>query len=101
MQKKAFALIKVISTVLITSAIGLELWNVAVIITHNALPNSLNLFFWIGRFAMAIHVIEGGIAAVYAPSRKKPPIQYGVYTFFVGSVGLIALFDQENEQTIP
>ncbi|MEQ9357174.1 MAG: hypothetical protein RIG63_18605 [Coleofasciculus chthonoplastes F3-SA18-01] len=41
--------------------------------------------------------MEAIIAAVYAPSRQKTPIVYGTYTFFVGTVGLLELFDQEDE----
>ncbi|HEY9666326.1 MAG TPA: hypothetical protein V6C91_05945 [Coleofasciculaceae cyanobacterium] len=44
--------------------------------------------------AIAIHFVEGFIAAYKAPSRKKMPFQYGTYTFFVGTVGLLELFDE-------
>ena len=100
MQKKLVALVKIVSTVLITSAIGLELWNIYALLNHVVLPNSLNLVFGFGRFAMAIHVIEGGIVAAYAPSRQKPPIQAGVYTFFVGTVGLVEMFELEGDHTL-
>ncbi|WP_407891284.1 hypothetical protein [Scytonema sp. NUACC26] len=57
----------------------------------------LNPVFWIERFAVTIHFVEGVIAAFYAPSRKKLPIQYGTYTFFVGTVGLLELFAKEDD----
>ena len=98
MQKKIFPLIKVISTLLMISAIGLALWNIDARLTHTALPNSLNLVFWIGCIAMAIHAIEAVIVAAYAPARKKSPLQYGIYTFFVGTVGVIELFVPEIDQ---
>ena len=101
MKKKVFALIKVISTVLIASAIGLEFWNVYARLHHGALPSRLNLVFWIGGFALSIHAIEGVIAAAFAPSRQKQPLQYGIFTFFVGTVGLLELFDPETNQTTP
>jgi hypothetical protein len=93
-KRRFFSLIKVISVVLITSAIGLELWNAYALLTNSKLPSSLNPFFWVERFAVAIHFVEGVIAASYAPSRKKMPIKYGTYTFFVGTVGLLELFDK-------
>lgn len=93
MQKKFFALIKVVSTLLITGAIGLEMWNIYARLHQDALPNGLNLVFWIGSVPLAIHAIEGGIAVAFAPSRQKSPIQYGIYTFFVGTVGLLELFE--------
>jgi hypothetical protein len=93
-KRRFFSLIKVISVVLITSAIGLELWNAYALLTNSKLPSSLNPIFWVERFAVAIHFVEGVIAASYAPSRKKMPIKYGTYTFFVGTVGLLELFDK-------
>lgn len=88
-----FPFIKVISVVLISSAIGLELANIIALLANAKLPSILEPIFWIGRFAMAIHLVEGAIAAFYAPSRKKMPIKYGIYTFFVGTVGLLELFE--------
>ncbi|MEC4882970.1 MAG: hypothetical protein SAL70_16775 [Scytonema sp. PMC 1070.18] len=88
--------VKILSTVLITSAIGLEGWNIYAIITNNNIPSSLTPIFWGGRFIMLSHFIEGAIAAFYAPSKKKMPIKYGAYTFFVGTVGLLELFKKEE-----
>jgi hypothetical protein len=95
-KNKLFNLIKVISIVLIVSAMGLELWNLYARLTNNRLPNMLAPIFWVERFAVAIHFLEGVIAAFYAPSKKKMPIQYGTYTFFVGTVGLVELFAKED-----
>jgi hypothetical protein len=95
--KKIFLnIVKLISIILVANIIGLELCNVYAVITLNKLPNSLNPFFWIGRFVIAVHLIEAIIAAFYAPSRKKIPIQYGTYTFFVGTVSLLELFDKDS-----
>ena len=91
---KLFRLIKVISIVLIASAIGLEAWNAFALLTSNKIPSSLNPIFWFARFAVTIHLIEGVIAAFYAPSKQKIPIKYGTYTFFVGTVGLLELFEK-------
>lgn len=92
---KTFGLIKIVSTVLITGAIGLEAWNRYATLTNFAVPNQLYPVFWIGRFALAAHAIEGIIAILYAGSKEKMPIRYGIYTFFVGTVGLIELFETE------
>ncbi len=62
-KRKFFTVVKIISTVLITSAIGLESWNIYAVITNNNVPSSLNPIFWIERFAMASHFIEAIIAA--------------------------------------
>ncbi|MEH2297760.1 MAG: hypothetical protein V7K88_01480 [Nostoc sp.] len=96
-KRNIFTFVKIISTVLITSAIGLESWNIYALITNNHLPSSLNPIFWIERFAMISHFIEGIIAAFYAPSKKKMPIKYATYTFFVGTIGLLELFDQQDD----
>jgi len=96
-KQKFSPVIKVISTVLIASAIGLELWNIYAITNNIEVPTSLNPIFWFERFAVASHLIEAVIAAFYAPSRKKLPIKYAIYTFFVGTVGLLELFDKSDE----
>ncbi|MBW4594440.1 MAG: hypothetical protein KME46_16410 [Brasilonema angustatum HA4187-MV1] len=93
-----FTFVKVLSTVLITSAIGLELWNIYAVLTNTKVPSSLNPVFWIERFAVTIHFLEAVVAAFFAPSRKKTPLQYGIYTFFVGTIGLFELFQKEDDR---
>ncbi|AUB38103.1 hypothetical protein COO91_04066 [Nostoc flagelliforme CCNUN1] len=75
----------------------MESWNIYAAITNTNLPTSLNPILWIERFAMTSHFIESIIAAFYAPSRKKMPIKYATYTFFVGTIGLLELFSSEND----
>jgi hypothetical protein len=94
-KRRFFAFVKVVSVILITSAIGLELWNTYALLTNAQIPSSLNPIIWLERLAITIHFVEGVIAAYKAPSRKKMPIQYGAYTFFVGTVGLLELFETE------
>ncbi|MEH2125260.1 MAG: hypothetical protein V7K44_13040 [Nostoc sp.] len=96
-KKKIYTFVKIISTVLITGAIGLESWNIYAVITNINVPSSLNPIFWIERFAMISHFIESIIAAFYAPSRQKMPIKYATYTFFVGTIGLLELFGQQDD----
>jgi hypothetical protein len=95
-----YSIIKVISIVFITSAIALEIFNIYALFTNSKIPSSVNTFLWIGRFAITAHFIEAMIAAFYAPSREKMPIKYGIYTFFVGTVGLLELFRKNDEQII-
>lgn len=91
-KPKIFPLVKIMSSILIISAIGLELWNIYVVINNSHIPSILNPVFGIERLAIAIHLVEGVIAAYYAGSIKESPIQYGAYTFFVGTIGLVELF---------
>ena len=91
-KKTVSAWIKVISIVLITGAIALESWNLYAGFTHLHVPISLTPVFWVERFAVTAHLIEGALAVFLAPSRNKLPLQYGTYTFFVGTVGLLELF---------
>lgn len=95
-NKKIVTVIKCISTVLIFSAISLESWHLYAVLNNQNIPTSLNPLLWVGRFAVVMHLIEGSIAAFYASSKRKIPIKYGAYTFFVGTVGLLELF-WENE----
>jgi hypothetical protein len=93
MNQKILTAIKVISTLLIASAIGLELWNITAEFTNSQLPNLPGVLFLISRFALTAHAIEGTIAAIYAPTKKKMFLPYSIYIFFVGTVGLLELFD--------
>ncbi|MCF4970051.1 hypothetical protein CV014_24510 [Nostoc sp. CMAA1605] len=88
--------IKLISVFLITSAIVLEIWNIYTPFNNETTSNSLNIVFWIGRFALFSHFLEAIIATFYANSRNRIPLQYGIYTFFVGTIGLLELFRKED-----
>ncbi|ACB52342.1 conserved hypothetical protein [Crocosphaera subtropica ATCC 51142] len=84
-------LIKILSTGLMTGAIIWELVNIYGTLNNWQLPSHLNWIFWIDRIALISHSIEGIIAAYYAKLQDKNPLQYGIYTFFVGTVGLLEL----------
>ncbi|MDJ0845085.1 hypothetical protein [Crocosphaera sp.] len=84
-------LIKIVSTVLISAAILWELGNVYAALNHWQLSDNLTWIFWIDRIALISHGIEGIIAAYYARLQQKNPFQYSIYTFFVGTVGLLEL----------
>jgi len=88
--------VKVLACVVISVALGLELWN---ILTEGSLFSDWRIFFYLGRLALISHGIEGIIAAFYAPSKGKSPLTTGVYTFFVGTVGLVELFRQPLKET--
>lgn len=85
--------VKVFSSVLVAGALGLELWN---ILAGGSLFSDWKLVFYLGRFALVSHGIEAVIAAVYAPSKRRSPVVTGIYTFFVGTVGLVELFQQRE-----
>ena len=99
--------IKIVSTVLVFSAIALQLWSAIA-----ALPSSLRLISSITQVVLVIHAIEGVIGAVLIalyrrrsqrtstqPNStlliehlpKNTPlavVKAGLYAFFVGTVGL-------------
>ena len=96
MPKRLLTTIKIISTILITGALGLELGNLYALrsqLTPIDLPFPL---LWIGRFALVAHFLEGIVAFIYAPSRQQSAIASGIYTFFVGTVGLVELFELQE-----
>jgi hypothetical protein len=95
MKKNLFA-IKIISTVLMTGAIGLELWNIYAVTHQLQIPNSIKPIFWVERVAVGAHLIEAIIAAFNAGSKNKIWYKYSVYTFFVGTIGLMELFNEEK-----
>jgi hypothetical protein len=96
MKEKIFTAIKIVSTGVISGALGLELWNIIAIFIHQLLPDILNIIFPISRFALIAHAIESAIAAAYAPSKNKRSVRFAIYTFFVGTVGLVELFDRSE-----
>ena len=96
MPKRLLTTIKILSTILITGALGLELRNLYALqsqMTPLDLPFPL---LWIGRFALVAHFLEGMIAFIYAPFRNQSAIASGIYTFFVGTVGLVELFELQG-----
>ncbi|EGJ32443.1 MULTISPECIES: hypothetical protein [Moorena] len=99
MKNQLFYLIKITSTILITCALGLEIWYIYLQLTHGSLPSNLYAALCLGSIALISHFIEGVIAAFKANSCDKNPINYGIYTFFVGFVGLWELFNPTSESS--
>ena len=81
--------VKTLSCAVISGALGLELWNV---LAHGSPYMDWRMVFWFGRFVLISHGIEAAAAALYAPAKQKPTLGYGIYTFFVGTIGLVELF---------
>ncbi|MEA5597781.1 hypothetical protein [Rivularia sp. UHCC 0363] len=98
-MKKLFA-IKIISTVLMIGAIGLELGHIYALKNQLQIPNIISPIFWVERVAVAVHLIEAIVAAFTAGSKDRIWYKYGVYTFFVGTIGLVELFREENKSMI-
>lgn len=92
-MKKFYPVIKVLSPILICAAIGVEIWTLYALQTGSPLPPLPIGLFWFGRFALTAHAVEGVVASLFAKSYEKSPIPYGLYTFFVGTVGLLELFE--------
>ncbi|NET00192.1 MAG: hypothetical protein F6K62_03775 [Sphaerospermopsis sp. SIO1G2] len=95
-KQKLFTIIKIIAFPLITAGIGLEIWNIQTLTNNTQLPTFLNPILILVHFALAAHFIEAIIAAIYAPTKNQPPIKYAIYTFFVGTVGLLELWENHD-----
>lgn len=85
--------IKIFSTVAITGALGLLGGDLYLQLQGRTLPDSLNAFFWLGNLALTAHAIQAAISAFKAISRDRNPWSDGIYTFFVGTIGLRELLD--------
>ena len=83
--------IKVISTIFISSAILWELVNLYANVNGWDFAHGLNWIFILYRVALISHGIEAIIAAYYARLQNQNPYQYSIYTFFVGTFGLLEL----------
>lgn len=88
MKQKFIKSIKIISSILITGALGLDIWYLSYLFSDRIIPNILYPILWIANIALVIHLIAGLIAAFKASSFQKSFFTYGIYTFFVGFVGL-------------
>ncbi|MEH2071137.1 MAG: hypothetical protein V7K47_23770 [Nostoc sp.] len=100
-RQKIAGLVKITSIILILGAIGLELANIFGLLNTNNTPNIFTPILGIARFALIAHLLEGIIAAIYAGSKSQLPLRYGIYTFFVGTIGLVELFRQESRYRTP
>ncbi|NEQ88539.1 MAG: hypothetical protein F6K26_54090 [Moorea sp. SIO2I5] len=99
MKKQLFYLIKITSTILITCALFLEIWDIYLELNDGSIPSNLSSVLWLASIALISHLLEGVIAAFKANSCDKNPINYGIYTFFVGFVGLWELFNPTSESS--
>ncbi|MEL6437932.1 MAG: hypothetical protein AAFQ80_01570 [Cyanobacteria bacterium J06621_8] len=93
MKSQINQFIKILSTILITGALSLDCWNIYLQQHGQSLPPGLSSIFWLGNISLSAHVVEGIIAAIKAPACDRNPLRYGIYTFFVGYVGLQELFN--------
>ena len=100
MSEQILSVIKGLSTILIFAVLGLEFWNLW---AKGQLPPGLHIILLVGHLVITIHVMEGIIAAFYAPSRGKPLFLSALYTFFVGFPGLfevLGLGKRGNRESI-
>lgn len=86
-------LMKVISTVLIISAIALELGEFYVFSSEKIYPPFIPLILMISRGALLVHFLEGLIGSIYDFFRGKNWLKSGIYVFFTGTVGLVELLN--------
>ncbi|WP_110984603.1 hypothetical protein [Acaryochloris thomasi] len=93
MSSQSLTVIKGLSIMLISAALGITLWN---LVAPAQLPSALHSTLRFAYGALVAHAIEGLVAAVYAPSRQEPPIRYGFYTFFTGFPSLVELFSRQE-----
>ena len=101
LNKSLLKAVKIVSFVLINSAIGLELWHLYASMTIKEIPRLLYVAMWIERSALLIHFIEGVLAAFYAPFKGKSSIKYGIYTFFTGTISLFELAQSSSRSRTP
>ena len=94
--------IKIAATLLIASALGLEATRCYLATVNYDLMANLPWLFYLERLVLMIHFIEaiiaGMIARIYvkktSTTLQKSALYQGIYTFFVGTVGLMELWQQ-------
>lgn len=89
MMPKALSLsIKIASTLFIIGFLSIELWNLYASLTNTTvIPVPIWILLW-GRFALIAHFLEAIAASVSAYFQQKNFFTIGIYTFFVGTIGL-------------
>ncbi|MGK7923666.1 MAG: hypothetical protein AB4290_00180 [Spirulina sp.] len=92
-DRKYLIFIKVLSTILITGAIALQIWMFYFRSQSQELPHFLMPILWLTGFVLLSHLIEGIIGGFVAFRRQKNAIASGVYIFFTGTVGLLEVLD--------
>lgn len=86
--------IKITSTLLISGAIMLEAWNDISHFLDRTLPDLFKWVIIIGRVALISHLLEAIVAGFSAKNQGKNTLKSAVYTFFVGTVGLLEVLDR-------
>ncbi len=88
-EKKNYHAIKISSILLVSIAIALETWN---LITRAEIAEHFTVIVTLERVMLISHFVEGIISAFYTENKLK----YGIYVFFVGTVGLLELFPEKQ-----
>jgi len=89
--------IKIVSTLLISGAIALEVWE----LTVHSLPPVFDWVIFIARFALISHFIEAIAAVFFARRRGINLFKAGIYTLFVGTVGLLEIIGGDRANWLP
>lgn len=77
--------------------VGLESWHLYTTIQPAAFPASLLPVLHWGRLPVVAHLVEALIAIAVALQRGKAALTAGIYTFFVGTVGLLEVLAAAGE----
>lgn len=88
-------LIKIISPIVMIGAIILEIVMVYFRLNDWKIPDFLTIVAIIALVALIIHFGEAIIAAFFAHRKGHNPLKYGIYTFLIGTIGLLELFTKE------
>lgn len=102
MNQKYFFPVKIVAAIFTTLGLFLELWNIYHIVYHTQIYPTVTKLIWLAHFVITAHFLEAVIAAFLisskTPSEDRKPFRYGIYTFFVGTVGLLELNNNDSEQ---
>ncbi|MDJ1173830.1 hypothetical protein [Roseofilum capinflatum] len=94
----AIGAIKVGATLLMSGAIALESYNLIHPFIDWSAPTAIVGLIILERLAVIVHIVEAIAAAYFAPSHQQPPLKTALYTFFVGTVGLLELLKGELQE---
>lgn len=101
MQKPFQRMIKMTSTVLMCSLVVLEISRLSGMNQGYDLMAYVPWLFYLGRFALVIHLCEAIVVGIYIMVKqdevRRSPWKQGIYTFFVGTIALLELWQKPQD----
>lgn len=92
-------IIKLLSPILMLGFLVLDSDFIYLYFNHREIPSLVKILTIMGTLILIIHLMEAIIAGFLAKDKEENPLNYGIYTFFIGTIGLFELLEKENKSS--